>query len=195
MYWPDISIIGTLAFFTIKSSIRGFVREISSLIALAAGFLAASAYYGSLSHKISSLLANDSIRNILSFILIFFLIYLGFILLGLIGKKVMKISLLGWFDHLTGGVLGLVKGLYIICMLFIILVSFFPNKTSFLEVSKTWKYLQIPMRVVLLSVPKALKTSFIAQEKILPGFSLPCPGSMSGTQSESLKAKISPKNK
>ncbi|MFH1148021.1 MAG: CvpA family protein [Pseudomonadota bacterium] len=195
MYWPDITITGTLAFFTIKSAIRGFVREISSLLALAAGFLAASAYYSSLSQKCSSLSANDSIRNIFSFLLIFFLIYFACILLGLVGKKVMKVSLLGWFDHLAGGVLGLVKGLYIICMVLIILVSFFPNKISFLATSKAWEYLDAPMRAVLLLVPKALKTSFVAQEKSLPGFSLLRKDAVGTQSTDSRKPAIPVKKK
>lgn len=165
MHWPDIIILIIIALFTIKSVVRGIVSELSSVIALIAGFLLASAYYIRLGNLISGLVADASIRHLLSFVGIFLLVYFGFILLGLVGKKIMQVSLLGWLDRLAGGLLGFVKGTFIVCVILILITTFLPQKSFFLQKSSAYRHLKYPMEIMLSLVPPSLKESFHEKQK------------------------------
>ena len=167
MYWPDIIILAIIAFFTVKSAIRGIIREISSVVALLAGFVLASAYYIRMGNLLSGLITNAGIRHLLSFAGIFLLVYLIFILLGMAGKKIMKISLLGWFDRTAGALLGFVKGTFIVCVILILITAFLPQKGLFIQKSKSYKYLKHPMEIMLCLVPHTLKESFREKQQAL----------------------------
>lgn len=167
MYWPDIIILAIIAFFTIKSAIRGIIREISSVVALLAGFVLASAYYIRLGNILSGLITNAGIRHLLSFVGIFLLVYLVFILLGMAGKKIMTVSLLGWFDRTAGALLGFVKGTFIVCVILILIAAFLPQKGLFIQKSKSYKYLKHPIEIMLCLVPYTLKESFHERQHTL----------------------------
>lgn len=167
MYWPDIIILAIIAFFTIKSAIRGIIREISSVVALLAGFVLASAYYIRLGTLLSGLITNAGIRHLLSFAGIFLLVYLVFILLGMAGKKIMKVSLLGWFDRTAGALLGFVKGTFIVCVILILITAFLPQKGLLIQKTKSYKYLKLPMEIMLCLVPHTLKESFHERQRTL----------------------------
>lgn len=169
MYWPDIIILLIIAFFTVKSAVRGIVSEISSIIALIAAFFLASSYYLKLGGLFSGLVADAGIRHLLSFMGIFLLVYFGFILLGVVGKKIMRVSLLGWFDHLSGGLLGFLKGTFVVCVILILMTTFLPGKSQFLQKSKGYQYLKHPTEIILCLVPYTLKESFHQKQKALLG--------------------------
>lgn len=168
MNWIDLIIIAIVAFFTVKSSIRGLISEICSVIAIIAGFFIASSHYIELGDKLHTLITNSGVRYLLSFIAIFILVYFGFILLGFAGKKIMKISLLGWFDHLAGGILGLAKGVFVVSVLAILITSFLPKKAALIKESKTYKYFKRPTELILALSPYTLRSSFEKKQKPWP---------------------------
>ncbi len=167
VHWPDIVILLIIAFFTIKSAARGIMREISSVVALVAAFYLASSYYIKLGGLLAGPIADAGIRHLLAFTGIFLVVYFGFILLGLVGKKMMKVSLLGWFDHLAGSVLGFAKGTFIVCIILILITTFLPRKSLFLKNSRTYPYLKRPTEIILCLVPPTLKENFHEKQKAL----------------------------
>ncbi len=86
---------------------RGLVRALLGLAGLVLGIVLASGYYEIASESFLSFIPGDTVRAITGFVIIFLLVI---VLVGLVSRfvaKAVKISALGWFDGLLGGVLGI----------------------------------------------------------------------------------------
>ncbi|MCS7258917.1 MAG: CvpA family protein, partial [candidate division WOR-3 bacterium] len=68
---------------------------------------------------------------IITFLIAFFVIYL----LGVLLKKIVNLILLGWVDKLLGIIFGAVKGIIIVWLLLLIIVSIVPTVSPFISKS------------------------------------------------------------
>ncbi|NIQ01831.1 MAG: hypothetical protein GWM98_16690, partial [Nitrospinaceae bacterium] len=116
----------TLALILIGASMaysiwKGMVREAFSLIALVTAYLIALNYYPDLASFIGDVISEETVANILSFIILFISGLLFVSLVGRIAKKFLHSThaVSGW-DRLLGGIFGLAKGV------FLILIVMFP---------------------------------------------------------------------
>jgi len=75
----DMLIIIIISFCLIRGLFRGFIKEISSIVAVFGGFYAAFTYYPMLSglNFISKWVNNHAYLNIISFMAIFIIIFLS----------------------------------------------------------------------------------------------------------------------
>lgn len=117
MNWVDGAVIGIVLISVLVSVLRGFVREVLSLLAWIVAFWVASAYAVPVSELLASYVTIESARVVLAFVgvLIVTLIAVG-IINHLIGTLLDKTGLSGT-DRLLGAVFGLARGAAIVLVL------------------------------------------------------------------------------
>ncbi len=138
---------------------KGLVREIISLVALLAGFFLAAFYYPVTAHWFVEFTKNDSVANLIGFLLIF----LGCILVGAIVaflvNKFVKMAALEWLDRILGALFGFLRGWAVASIIILALIAF-PVRENLLARSFLAPYLLAGARVAVLMVPQDLKNKF-----------------------------------
>ncbi len=139
----DVFIIIVIGYSIVRGLFRGLVKEVSSIFGVLGGFYAAYSYYPVVAKILAGLVTNPSYRNILSFLVIFCSVLIIISILGVVIKYLLNVAFLGWIDRLCGVCFGLIKGILIVTVLFIILTTFLPKgapliKTSVLAPHVIW---------------------------------------------------------
>lgn len=145
----DAVIITTLVIFLARGIWIGFVRQIASIAALIIGFVVAGRFYGESANFVIPFINNQQAGFFIAYIFLFVLTFAVVIMLGVIFKKLMSISLLGWFDRLLGGLLGLAKGSFVSCLIFMGLALFISGTSPIFRQSFFYPYLESGSRIVL----------------------------------------------
>ena len=101
-------ILGLSRFFSL---VKGFVREIFSLLAYVGGYLIAVKYQGAFAQVLMASIPSKPIAKLIAFVAIYIF---SAIVISMIGKIIKSMLLSGsdlsMFDRFLGGILGLVKG-------------------------------------------------------------------------------------
>jgi len=129
----DILVTVITAFSLIRGIFRGLVKELSSIIGVLAGYYAAYTYYPYIAKFLSQWIPAVAYSRLVGFLIIFCGIFLIISILGVIIKYLLSISFLGWADRISGGIFGLVKGLLIASVLFVVFTTFLPPQTPFIK--------------------------------------------------------------
>ncbi len=119
----------------VRGLFRGLVKEVSSIIGVLGGFYAAYSYFPMVAKLLSGIIQEESYLNILSFMIIFCGILLLISILGVVIKYLLNIAFLGWIDRICGVGFGLIKGVLIITVIFIILTTFLSKGTPLIKKS------------------------------------------------------------
>jgi membrane protein required for colicin V production len=127
MNYIDYIIIGCAAFFLIKGLVRGFFSETLGLVGLIVALICATKYMSNLSDWIDHFIKMQAaIATVLSFVIIFFAVFLIFHLVAHFLEKLFDQAHLGWLEKLAGACVGFFKGVTIVSLLlmFLSLVPF-----------------------------------------------------------------------
>jgi membrane protein required for colicin V production len=139
------------------SLIRGFVREIFSLLALIFGFIGASHGYPIPAGWLEAWGVYEVVAKIIGFIVL--LILFAFVI-SWIGKgfsRLVQKMDLSWADRAGGAAFGFLKAMVLIAILLLVLTAFLPPKTDILSESKA----------LLFFVPEDLRKLYAEKEKDL----------------------------
>lgn len=117
----DFVIIVLLLLFTARGLWIGFLRQITTLVALIVGYLIAGQYHDKLFPFLRGLTDNPHAVFWISYVILFGLTYVVTMLLGKGLAKVVELTVAGWFDKLLGGVLGFAKACILIVLLNMVL--------------------------------------------------------------------------
>ncbi len=120
----DVFIILVMGYSIVRGLFRGLVKEVSSIIGVLGGFYAAYSYYPLVAKLLSGIIDEQSYLNILSFLIIFCGILIIISVLGVVIKYLLNVAFLGWIDRICGLGFGLIKGVLIVTVIFIILTTF-----------------------------------------------------------------------
>lgn len=167
----DVLVLVIFLAFLARGIWIGFIRQISSLLAMVGGFLLAG-YFDNEFYRFILPYFNDShtaflITYILLFIAFFFLIKL----VGLGLTKVMDITLSTWFDRAVGGLFGILKGIFITSLIFVVITSYLSGSNKYLNKSITYPFLKQSSKVILTFIrDHDLRSYFIPKE---PAIKLP----------------------
>ena len=131
----DIFIIIVLSYSIIRGLFRGLVKEVSSIIGVLGGFYAAYSYYPLVAKLLTRIIKEQSYLNILSFLIIFCGILIVISILGVVIKYLLNVAYLGWIDRICGVGFGLIKGILIVTVIFIILTTFLSKGTPLIKKS------------------------------------------------------------
>lgn len=126
MTWADWAIIAVLGLSALISVVRGFVKEVVSLLIWVAAAVIASIFYDQLAVWMVDWISTLSLRMLAAWILLFVAVLIvGGILNYLLGKLVEATGLSGT-DRLLGLLFGLARGLIILMVIVVILPSVLP---------------------------------------------------------------------
>ena len=157
----DIFVCIVLAIALIRGILVGFVRSISGLLGLVAGFWTAINYHQLLSQRLHYLIKDQTICFVTGFFLLFFVVYLFFVITGYLLRVFLKAMNLGLLDRGLGGILGAVKGLIVVAIVCFLLTMLLPTKSTFLSRSFFYPRLTILFRTMTTMVPSDLKANFM----------------------------------
>ncbi|MBW1925794.1 MAG: CvpA family protein [Deltaproteobacteria bacterium] len=159
--WLDILLGGMLAFFVCRSLWTGFSRSVASLLGMILGFWVAVHRFSSISFRLSPWIQDEMWRSLVSFMLIFFLVYLIFCIAGIIVQRTLKALQLGWIDRLLGVVVGLAKGLVLAIAIVFMLTIFLPPNSQVLKKSYLYPTLSRIAQLAGSMAPGHLKGRFM----------------------------------
>lgn len=138
----DFVVMALLLLLTIRGLWIGFLRQITTLVALVAAYLLAGQYHDRLFPFLRGLTENPHTVFWVSYVILFALAYVVTMLLGKGLAKVVELTLAGWFDKLLGGVLGILKAVILIVLLNMLLSGLLAPENSMLRKSKSSPYVK-----------------------------------------------------
>lgn len=123
MTWPDYVILAIIAISVLVGALRGFIKEVFSLLVWVAAFLVAYHFAGDVAEWMEDSVTLPSARTAMGFTGLFVTVLLvGGLMNYLLGRLVETTGLSGT-DRLLGGVFGAVRGLALVVA--VLLVSGF----------------------------------------------------------------------
>lgn len=138
----DITVGILMLIFLVRGLWIGFIRQISSILALILSFILAGHYYGETGLFILPYIKNQQLGFLIAYLLIFLVVFLVVHLSGLLIRKLVSVALLDWFDRSLGAIFGTIKGLGLSCLLFLALNAMISSSSPFFSQSLTYPYLK-----------------------------------------------------
>jgi len=161
----DMVIIVILGYCLVRGIFRGLVKEISSIIGVLAGFYAAYSYYPLLAKPLARWISNTPYLNILSFMIIFCVIFILISILGIIIKYLLNIAFLGWVDRICGAGFGFIKGILLVSVVLISLTAFLPKGAPIIKNSLLSPHVTLISEKMVKVVSKDMKLLYEAKAK------------------------------
>jgi membrane protein required for colicin V production len=159
----DIIVVVILAYCIIRGVFRGLLKELSSIIGVFGGFYAAYTYYAVAARPLSKWISHTGYLNLVSFIIIFCIVFLVISILGVVINYLLKLAFLGWFDRLAGALFGAVKGILIVSVLLIALTAFLPKGSPFIKDSLLSPHITFISEKMVKVVSKNMKHAFLTK--------------------------------
>jgi membrane protein required for colicin V production len=139
----DIIIALIFLVFLIRGVWIGFMRQLAAFLALVGSYWLAGQYSGQLFPFVRRFLEDPKLVFLASFGLLFIVSAIAFILAGKVLRRVMEITLMGWFDRFLGLLLGAVKAAVVSVLLFMILASTLSASNDMIRKSVSSPYLMV----------------------------------------------------
>lgn len=159
----DITFCIIIAFCLIRGGFRGIVKEASSIIGVFGGFFAAYTYYPLVAEQLSRFIDSTSWLNIISFLILFAIVFAAVSALGILIKYLLKIVFLGWVDRLCGAGFGLVKGVLISAVLLMVFTTFLAKGSPLIRQSQTAPYVAVVSETLSGVASKPLRQKYTAR--------------------------------
>jgi membrane protein required for colicin V production len=159
----DIIIVVILGYGLVWGIFRGMVKEVSSIIGVVGGFVLAYLYYGVVAGWLTGLVSNPAYRNILAFMILFCGVVIVVNVIAIVLKYLLNLVFLGWFDRLGGAGFGLVKGVLIVSVLFMVLTAFLPKGAPLIKDSACAPYVALVSEKIAAVVSSDVKREFASK--------------------------------
>ena len=183
----DILVLVIFLAFLVRGVWIGFIRQISSLVALIGGFVLAGYFDNDFYRFVLPYLKNSHITFLITYVVLFVVFFFVIKLAGLGLRLVMDLSLVAWFDRTVGGIFGVIKGIFFVSLLFVVISSYLSGSNSYLKNSITYPYLAKSSKIILALIrDKDLRSYFIPRE---PAIKLPLDDKKKGEEQVPEKAK------
>jgi len=161
----DVLVLLIFLAFLVRGIWIGFIRQISSLLAMLGGFLLAGYFDNEFYRLILPFIDNSQTAFLLTYILLFVAFFYLIKLLGLGLKQVMDITLTAWFDRVVGGLFGVIKGVFFSSLILIGISSYLSGSNKYLKDSFTYPFLSKSSKAILLFIRDYdLRSYFIPKE-------------------------------
>ena len=163
----DILTIVILAYSIIRGIFRGLIKEMSSIVGVLAGYYAAYSYYAAIAALLSRWITNTAYVNIVSFLILFSVVFLIVSALGVILKYVLRIAFMGWLDRICGAAFGLAKAILIAAVLLIVLTTFLPQNAPIVTHSVLAPHVTTVSEIMVKVLSKDMKQKFYTKMEAL----------------------------
>ncbi len=124
MNWLDIVIVLVIAFFAISAFRAGLIREVVTLVSVVVGVVIAGIFYDDLARDVLTFIDDRRTALIVGFLVLLGAVFLAGQLVAVMLKQAAALLFLGWADHSGGALFGLIKGLIVVEVLLILLVTY-----------------------------------------------------------------------
>ena len=138
----DFIILTILAIALVRGLLRGVIRQTASLVGIFVAFVVAGHFYLRLLPVLQRFLPTIPHPEAVCYLAIYIVTWVIIILLSLLLVRISRVALMGWADHLLGGVFGLLKGAVAAVVMVAVLTFFLPSKSSLLMDSRFVPYVQ-----------------------------------------------------
>ncbi len=159
--WLDIAVGLLFVVIIIRGLFTGFSRAVSGLLGALAGFWVAANYYQYLAQRLSFLIKTDMWRGLVSFFLLFLVVYLAFAIAGILFRGLFQVLHLSLVDRILGAAFGFLKALAISAVILFILTLTLPANSPLLKRSYLYPKISAMTRVMTDFVPENLKARFM----------------------------------
>ncbi|MEE4358200.1 MAG: CvpA family protein [Desulfococcaceae bacterium] len=163
----DILLILIFSYCTVLGFFRGFIREITAIAGTAGGFFCACLNYKRGAAFLSRWFSDPAYMNILSFFIIFFIVYTFAWLLGILIKKQNKSAFGKNFDRFSGVFAGALKSLLIASVLLIVLVAFLRTGSPVLKNSALRSHISLFSEKITGIIPGEMKKKYTEKAEFL----------------------------
>lgn len=162
--WLDISLVLVILWSAFSGLRAGLARVVIGLLATVVGLVAGFWCYRLIAVKLLPWVKTETVANILGFLLILSgALVLGALIASLL-SRIFKWIGLSWFNHLLGGLAGVLRGALIISALLDFFVAFSPSPTpAVLEHSQVLPYVSQLSGWLVDLAPRELKDAFTEQ--------------------------------
>lgn len=158
MNWLDIVFLVILGLSFLLAALKGFVKELITLVSLCLAVALAGRLYPTL-HPLTSRVAGHPLDSVLGFLLVFFgVLGLGALLVFLI-HRFLSGTELHPVDRVLGALFGLVRG-WLVCAVIILALTAFPWKSTAVENSALAPYLMMAGKGVVWVLPRDLRDGY-----------------------------------
>ena len=124
MNWLDIAIALIIVTFTISAFSSGLIREVVTLVSAVTGVVFAGLFYDDLARDVLVFIHDKDSARFFAFLALLGSVYLTGQLIAMMLKQMASFLLLGWVDKIGGAAFGFLKGLVVVEVLLILLVTF-----------------------------------------------------------------------
>ena len=160
MNFFDIAILIVLGVCLIAGIYRGPLKEFFSLSGFLAGAYVAFKYYEAVGKWLSDWISNGAGFSILVFLIVFCEIYIIIIVLGIIARHLIKTEPSLRTVRVFGGIMGLLKGIFIVSVILIALTAVLPKGVSLIEKSTLCPYVAEISEAMTEIVSEEMKKKF-----------------------------------
>ena len=167
--WLDITVLVILAVYFITGLLRGFVRQVFSILAIGGGLIVAVMFFDLLGSLLveKQFIQNNSIANVIGFIIILIFTYIIIQLLGWIITKLIGTFQLNWVDRLGGGILGGFFGIIVGVILITGLTFFYGKDDPTFKNSVATPYLKTAYLLIKDTIPNDIDKEFQRARKLI----------------------------
>ena len=161
----DVSILGVVNFCLINGIFRGLIKEGVSFIGVIVGFCVASYYYAWIAALFSTWISNEIYLRIIGFLIVFLgIVIITNVLIPVI-KYMVGLDFIWGVDRSFGGGIGIIKGLFVCCMMLIIFAAFLPKGTPYIAESQISRYLIQASEKIIIVSPREMQHEYTKKMK------------------------------
>jgi membrane protein required for colicin V production len=163
----DIGICIIAGFCLVRGLFRGIIKEVTAIVGVLVGFYGAYTYYPLIAKWLSQLIANKSYLNIISFFIVFTVVFFTIGFLGVVLKHIFRSAAFGWADRILGGAFAMVKAILIVSVLLIALTAFLPKNAPVMTHSRIAPHVSATSEKLVAAVPLEMREEFRDKIKAL----------------------------
>lgn len=162
--WFDVCLVLVVLWSAAMGLRAGLARVVVGTIAAIVGVIAGFWCYRLVAVKLLPWVKTEALSDVLGFLLIFTgALLLGALVAGVLSKLFQWVGL-SWFDHLLGGVAGVLRGALVIAALLDFVVAFAPSPMpDAIQQSRVLPYVSHVSGVLVDLAPRELRDAFTQQ--------------------------------
>lgn len=125
----DFLLLIPIVWLCIRGFGKGLIIELATLAGLALGILAAYYFVDDLQGLIKQYFSfNETGTRIVAYIIIFLFVMLIMFIIGKLVEKSIDLVALGWLNKVLGAVVGIAKGIVLVCIVLFVIEKFDPSQ-------------------------------------------------------------------
>jgi len=162
----DYALYVIMGYFLLRGLFRGVVKEIVAVLGIFVAFWAASLYWPLGDEHLKAIFDQPGQRGVVSFILIFVVVYFLVGIISIFFDKVVKMAISPVVSSLFGAVVGVVKGILFCAVLLVVAETFLKSNDKFFTNSQWLPYLQPMTNQARAWMPEALQAAMTAKRRL-----------------------------